>query len=46
MIEGQGVFKQKLRSHKKLPLITVTALIIVVFNDKTGGLLNGWKDCD
>lgn len=38
-MEGQGVFKEDLRSQKILPLITVTA-----FNDDTGGLLDGWKD--
>jgi len=38
------VFKEKLRSDKRLPLITVTALMIVTFNDETGGLLDAWKD--
>lgn len=40
------MFKEKLCSHKRLPLIAVTALMIITFNDKTGGLLDGWKDCD
>jgi len=35
------VFKEKLRCHKRLPLVTVMA-----FNDETGGLLDGWKDCN
>jgi len=33
------VLKEKLRSQKILPLITVMA-----FNDDAGGLLDGWKD--
>jgi len=37
------VLKEKLRSHKRLPLITETALSIMTFN-KTGGLFDDWKD--
>lgn len=40
------MFKEKLRCHKRLPLVTVMALMIMAFNDKTGGLLDGWKDCN
>jgi len=40
------VFKEKLRCHKRLPLVTVMDLMIVAFNDETGGLLDGWKDCN
>lgn len=38
------MFKEKLRSQKMLPLISVTALMIVAFSDETGGFFDGWKD--
>lgn len=40
------MFKEKLRSQKMLPLISVTALMIVVFSGEAGGLFDGWKDCN
>ena len=39
------MFEGELHSHKRVRLITVTALVILAFNNKTGGLLGGWEDC-